>query len=168
MVILGIDPGLRATGYGLVEVLPEALRFVAAGDIRPRPRDPLAQRLGRIHEALSRLMSRHRPEVAVLEKIFTHAHHVTTATLMGHARGVACLAAQEQRVPVAEYPPTQVKKSLTGNGHASKEQVGRMVGQWLGGVEGDWSADASDALALAIIHAHVVQQGRNLPLGARA
>jgi crossover junction endodeoxyribonuclease RuvC len=83
---------------------------------------------------------------------------------MGHARGVACLAVQEQGVELAEYPPTQVKKSLTGRGNASKEQVARMVNQWVP-VEPGWSSDATDALALAIVHAHVMQQERNLHHG---
>lgn len=165
MVILGIDPGLSATGYGLIESLPEGLRVITAGDIRPPRTAPLAERLAVIHDALERLIASHRPETAVLEKIFTHAHHVTTATLMGHARGVACLVAQEQGLRLAEYPPTQVKKSLTGNGHASKEQVARMVAHWLRHEDESWSSDATDALALAIVHAHLEAQRRILPAG---
>ena len=98
-------------------------------------------------------------------KIFTHYKHVTTAALMAHARGVACLAAQELRLSLAEYPSTEVKKSLTGNGQASKQQVARMVGQWLQHVDPGWSRDATDALALAVVHAHVARQQRNLPAG---
>ena len=154
MIILGIDPGLQATGYGIVEAGVTPLRLIAAGDIRPPRTQPLAERLEFIHAALSRLIVRHHPDTAVLEKLFTHHDHVTTAALMAHARGVACLAAQEHRLPLAEYPPTQVKKSLTGNGHASKEQIARMVGQWLRHVDASWTADATDALALAIVHAH--------------
>ena len=165
MVILGIDPGLQATGYGLIDARSDGLRVVTAGDIRPPRTAPLAERLAAIHQALTRLIASHRPETAVLEKIFTHAHHVTTATLMGHARGIACLVAQEHGVPLAEYLPTHVKKSLTGNGHASKEQVARMVGQWLGHREASWSADATDALALAVVHAHTMAQQRRLPAG---
>ena len=165
MVILGVDPGLVSTGYGLIETLPAHLRLVSAGDIRPPRTQPLAERLALINDGLSKLIIRYRPDTAVLEKIFTHHHHVTTATLMGHARGVACLAAQEHGLRLAEYPTTRVKQSLTGNGHASKEQVARMVGQWLGERDETWSADATDALALAIVHAHVISQRRNLPVG---
>ena len=164
MIMFGIDPGLTATGYGIMETLPH-LRVLTAGDIRPPRKEPLAKRLAFIHDALSELMVRYRPDTAVLEKIFTHHHHVTTATLMGHARGVACLAAQEHGLRLAEYPPTQVKQSLTGNGHASKDQVARMVGQWLGERDETWSSDATDALALAIVHAHVTAQRQNLPAG---
>jgi len=165
MVILGVDPGLNVTGYGIIEALPDHLRLITAGDIRPPSTEPLAQRLGVIHRTLSQLIVRYRPDTVVLEKIFTHYRHVTTATLMAHARGVACLVAQEHGVPLAEYPPTQVKKSLTGNGSASKEQVARMVGQWLRQTEESWSADTTDALALAIVHAHIEAQRRNLPEG---
>lgn len=165
MVILGIDPGLNATGYGILETVRDRLRLIAAGDIRPPKQEPLAQRLGAIHDGLLRLMARYRPDTVVLEKIFTHYRHVTTATLMAHARGVACLVAQEHGLPLTEYPPTQIKKSLTGSGHASKTQVARMVGQWLHEADDAWSADATDALALAIVHAHVEAQRRNLPVG---
>jgi crossover junction endodeoxyribonuclease RuvC len=163
MVILGIDPGLNATGYGIVETLARReLRVIAAGDIRPPRTRPLPERLSRIHDELAALIGRHRPDTVVLEQIFTHHEHVTTAALMGHARGAACLAAEAHGVPVEHYPPTHVKKSLTGNGHASKDQVARMVGQWLPGISGDLSADATDALALALVHAHTAAQRRTL------
>lgn len=167
MLILGIDPGLNATGYGIIETGADRLRAVIAGDIRPPAKQPLTERLGVIHRELSALISRHRPAVAVLEKIFTHHSYVTTATLMGHARGAACLAVQEHGLTLAEYPPTQIKKSLTGSGAASKEQVARMVGQWLASRDGSWSADATDALALAIAHAHYETQRQRLPEGLR-
>lgn len=159
---MGIDPGLGATGYGVLEAsLDDRLRVMAVGDLRPPRGLPLAKRLAFLHEGLSALIAAHRPAVAVLEKLFTHHRHVTTAAMMGHARGVACLAVQERGVALAEYPPTQVKKSLTGRGNASKEQVARMVGQWVP-VDGTWSSDATDALALALVHAHLMRQQRNL------
>ena len=157
MIIVGVDPGLRATGYGVIDHDRTRLEFVTAGDIRPPTKDVLASRLKFLHDALSQLISRYRADTVVLEKLFTHHAHVTTAALMGHARGAACLAARDHRLPLAEYPPTQVKKSLTGRGHATKDQVARMVGRWLGVSGADWSADASDALALAIVHAHTLQ-----------
>jgi crossover junction endodeoxyribonuclease RuvC len=164
MIILGIDPGLNATGYGIVDAAPR-LRALTAGDIRPARTLPLAERLGIIHDALAALIARHQPDTVILEKIFTHHAHVTTAALMAHARGVACLVAQEHGLAVAEYPSTEVKRSLTGNGHASKDQVARMVGQWLQQRDAAWSVDATDALALAIVHAHHALQGRRLPVG---
>ena len=165
MIILGVDPGLNATGFGILDAGAGRLRLIAAGDIRPPKTQPLPERLGCIHAALSELISRHHPETAVLEKIFTHHGHVTTAALMGHARGAACLAVRDCGVPLAEYPPTQVKKSVTGRGHASKDQVGRMVSTWLGIPNPGWSHDAADALALAIVHAHTASQNRRLPAG---
>ena len=165
MVILGIDPGLTATGFGVVEASSSRLKFMAAGDIRPPRTHSLAERLERIHAELSTVIARHRPDIAVLEQIFTHHRHVTTAAFMGHARGVACLAIQEHGVMMEQYPTTQVKKTLTGHGAASKEQVARMAGQWLHFSDASWSADATDALALAIVHAHIITQQRNLPAG---
>ena len=165
MVILGVDPGLGATGYGLVAADGSRMRLITAGEIRSPKTLPLAERLERIHVTLAALITRHHPDTVVLEKLFTHHHHVTTAALMAHARGVACLVAQEHVLPLAEYASTQVKQSLTGSGHASKEQVARMVGQWLHETDASWSADATDALALAIVHAHVISQRRNLQAG---
>ena len=162
MIILGIDPGLSATGYGFIEALADSLRVIAAGEIRAPRSHPLAQRLEFIHHTLARLITRYRPEIVVLEKIFTHHQHVTTAAMMGHARGVACLVAQEHGLPLEEHLPTHVKKSLTGSGSASKEQVARMVGQWLRCADPGWSVDATDALALAIVHAHGQRHQRNL------
>ena len=166
MVILGIDPGLNATGFGVLEASPAQLRVIAGGDIRPPRTQPLAARLECIHTALSRLIRHHHPDVVVLEKLFTHHHHVTTVALIAHARGVACLAAQEHGLPLAEYPATQVKKSLTGSGAASKEQVSHMVGQWLDYADPSWTVDATDALALAIVHAHSEAHRQHLPAGA--
>ena len=155
MIILGIDPGLNATGYGILETLRDHLRFIAAGDIRPPKKEPLPQRLGAIHDELLRLMERYRPDTIVLEKIFTHYRHVTTATLMAHARGVACLAAARHQVPLVEYLPTRVKKAVTGYGVASKQQMSKAVGVWLSVETSEWAPDVTDALALAITHAHI-------------
>ena len=161
---MGVDPGLNATGYGFLEA-GARLRLISAGEIRPPRALPIEQRLGLIRDELVVLMSRYRPGAVVLEKLFTHHEHVTTAALMGHARGAACLAARDHGAPLAEYPPTQVKKSLTGSGHATKDQMGRMVSTWLGVANPGWSADAADALALAIVHAHTASQNRRLPAG---
>lgn len=165
MVILGIDPGLNRTGYGIIDSTALRLRFIAAGDIRPSRAEALPARLAVIHDALCRLIAQFQPHIAVLEQIFTHQAYVNTATLMGHARGAACLAVQEHGLTFAEYPPAQVKKSVAGNGAASKTQVARMVGQWLQASDPAWSADATDALALAIVHAHLLSARTRLPEG---
>lgn len=158
MIILGIDPGLSATGYGLIRAEPGGCALEAAGAVRPSARLPLAERLRRLHEGLGRVIDAHRPALTVLEALFVHHAHLTTAALMGHARGVACLVSAQFGVPVVEYLPTRVKKAVTGRGHASKDQVARAVGIWLGGgLDPAWPSDTTDALALAIAHAHISQ-----------
>ncbi|MBI4343488.1 MAG: crossover junction endodeoxyribonuclease RuvC [Candidatus Omnitrophica bacterium] len=166
MIILGIDPGLNATGYGVIEAQGGRWQVVTAGDLRPPRRRPLAERLAFIHDGLEALMSRCHPQTAVLEMVFTHQAYRATAALMAHARGVACLAVQEQGLAMAEYPPARIKQALTGHGAASKAQVARMVGQWLGRLDPAWSSDATDALALALAHARMDAQRRRLPAGA--
>jgi len=160
MIILGIDPGLNVTGYGAIAAAGRRLQLLAAGDVRPPRGKPIAERLGYLHAALSELIQRQRPDTIVLEMVFTHQDYVSTAALMAHARGVACLAAQQQGVPLAEYPTARVKKAIAGRGGAGKEQVARMVAQWIGARDAGWSHDATDALALAIAHAHMQGQGR--------
>ncbi len=155
MVILGIDPGLNATGYGAIVFGDRQMALRIAGDIRPPRSQGLPKRLAFLHEALSRVISQERPDTIVLEMVFTHKRYINTASLMGHARGVACLVAQQHRVPLVEYPTARVKKAVTGRGAAPKEQVARMVAQWLGTHDAAWSFDATDALALAIAHVHM-------------
>ncbi len=154
-VILGIDPGLNATGYGVIAVSGQRLALVTAGEIRPPRGRPLPERLQHLHRALSELLKRQQPDAVILEMVFTHDDYVNTAALMAHARGVACLAAQQHGAALVEYPPARVKKALTGHGAATKDQVARMVVQWLGCANPGWSFDATDALALAIAHAHM-------------
>ena len=158
MVILGIDPGLNVTGYGAIEASGRQVQFLAAGDIRPPPRQPLPQRLAFLYKALSKLVGQQHPQTIVLEMVFTHSRYVSTAAKMAHARGVACLVAEQHGVVLVEHPPARIKKALTGRGAASKDQVARMVAQWIGMYDPTWSFDASDALALAIAHAHMQGQ----------
>ena len=157
MLILGIDPGLNATGYGIVAGGPEGLRAVAAGVIRPPHRQPLSRRLHQLYEALSRVIDANPPEVLVLESVFVHHQFLTTAALMAHARGVVCLLAAQRGLSLIEYLPTRIKKALTGHGQASKEQVAGAVGMWLGFDAGAWPSDTTDALGIAIAHAHIAQ-----------
>ncbi len=164
MVIMGIDPGLNATGYGIIQASPSILQVLTAGHLRPPRARPLGERLAFLYAELGTLIERYHPQNIVLEMVFTHHNYVATAALMAHARGVACLIAQEHGVALSEYPPARVKKSLTGNGAASKKQVARMVAQWLQHTDASWSADATDALALAIAHAHTGAQRQVLPL----
>ena len=155
MIILGIDPGLNVTGYGVINAIDRQLKLITAGDIRPNRAKSLPQRLEELHEALCRLIKQQHPETIVLEMVFSHQDYVNTAARMAHARGVACLAAQQAGVPLVEYPTARVKKAVAGRGAAEKEQVARMVQRWIGSRDPSWSLDATDALALAITHAHL-------------
>ena len=156
MVILGLDPSLTATGYGCIAARGGRLEFLAAGTIRPPARRPMAERLLHLHQELARVIDTHHPDTTAIEGIYTHYERLTTAALLAHARGVCCLTSAMAGVPVVDYLPTRVKKSLTGAGHASKTQVARAVEGWLGVAhDASWSSDATDALALAIAHAHI-------------
>ncbi|MBI2884759.1 MAG: crossover junction endodeoxyribonuclease RuvC [Candidatus Omnitrophica bacterium] len=155
MRILGIDPGLNATGYGVIEAEGGALSLVTAGVVRPPARQALGLRLRILHEALTQVLSSQRPVLMVLEALYTHHDYLTTATLMAHARGIVCLAGAQHGVPIVEYFPTHVKKAVTGHGAASKDQVARMVGVWLSMETSTLASDTTDALALAVAHAQL-------------
>jgi crossover junction endodeoxyribonuclease RuvC len=151
MLLLGLDPGLRNTGWGIVAAEGNRLRHVANGVIRPTGGD-LASRLRALHEALAQIIASHAPDEAAVEETFVNVNGQATLKL-GQARGVVMLAPALAGLPVAEYPANTVKKSLVGYGHAGKDQIGHMVRTLLPGVE-IGSPDAADALAIAICHAH--------------
>jgi crossover junction endodeoxyribonuclease RuvC len=154
MRILGVDPGLIATGYGVIDADSQGrLECLAAGVIRP-PSPELSARLLHIHEAITGLLHEFIPDAMAIEDLFTTYSHPKTAVLMGHARGVICLAASQRAVPVINIAPTQLKRSLTGHGRASKEQVQAMVQRLLHLPTLPTPDHVSDALALAICHAY--------------
>lgn len=156
MLILGIDPGLNITGYGLIETKSDGFSLRDAGFIKTRASEALPKRLARIHGSLSALLDRHRPDCMVLEKIYAHYKHPVTAALLGHARGVICMLAEEKKVAFFEYPATKVKKTSTGSGHASKEQIQKMIEYTFGTAKGSLGpADVTDAISLAITHAYI-------------
>jgi crossover junction endodeoxyribonuclease RuvC len=153
LIVLGIDPGTVAAGYGAVERRPGGGRLLDCGAVRaPRGR-PLAERLRLIHDGLAEVIRRVRPDVAVVEKPFAGTN-LATAIAIGEARGVALLACAARSVPVAEYSPAEIKRSVTGRGSARKEQVALMVKTILGLAEAPRPADATDALAAAICWLH--------------
>ncbi len=159
MLICGIDPGLNVTGYGLLAATPKGLVLKGTGYVRTSSRDPLPRRLAEIHGTLKRVFDRHRPQALVLEKLYAHYRHPVTASLLGHARGVIAMLAQECAIPYFEYPATRVKKAVTGKGHASKQQVQHMVEHMLGvKAEALGPADITDAIALAVTHALVARR----------
>ncbi|MDP2912847.1 MAG: crossover junction endodeoxyribonuclease RuvC [Candidatus Omnitrophota bacterium] len=157
MLILGIDPGLSATGYGIIE--NSTLKLVEAGVIKTRPNTPIQERTRKIFDEISGIIEEHKPAVLVLEKIYSHYKHPTTAILMGHARAMACLVCGKFNVKLVNYPSTRIKKAITGNGHASKAQVQRMVQTLLKLKTPPEPVDISDALAMAISYCYIEESG---------
>jgi len=153
MRILGIDPGLGITGYGIIE--DKDFKVIEAGVIRTQPNTPIQARLKKIYDSLSDIIKEYKPSVLVLEKIYSHYKHPTTAILMGHARAAVCLACGTHNLKLINYPSTKIKKSITGNGHASKQQVQRMVQNLLNLREPPDPVDVSDALAMAITYCFI-------------
>ena len=150
VTVIGIDPGSRHTGWGVVREVSGVLRLVDCGVCSPRAKDSFADRLAAIYHGLSAVLARLEPEEAAIEQVFT-AHNAATALKLGQARGVAVAACAARGIPVLDYEPTLVKKSLVGTGRAEKTQVSFMAGRLLN-VKPDWSADTGDALAIAICH----------------
>ena len=164
--ILGVDPGLRTSGYGVIEVGEGALRLVEGGVLQPSPKERLERRLMQLHEGLVEVLRATRPDCMVLEELWTAYEHPQTAVLMGHARGVLALAAASHGVPVHDLAHTSVKRALTGSGSAQKAQVKGMVVRLLGLAAPPRPDDVSDALALAIAFANVeAQRDRFAELG---
>lgn len=150
--ILGIDPGLRVTGFGVLERSGQNLAYVTSGCIRTDQAADLPERIRTILEGLSQLIAELKPHQVAVEKVFVNVNPQSTL-LLGQARGAAICAAVIGGLPVSEYTALQVKQSVVGNGHARKEQVQEMVRRLLR-LPGDPSPDAADALACAICHAH--------------
>ncbi|MDA0785496.1 MAG: crossover junction endodeoxyribonuclease RuvC [Proteobacteria bacterium] len=151
MRLLGVDPGLRFTGWGVVDIDGNRLRHVANGVVKSGTGE-LAQRLVRLHQGLVEVVSTYRPDSAAVEETFVNKDGQSTLKL-GQARGIALLVPALAGIPVAEYAANSVKKSVVGYGHADKDQIGHMIGVLLPGALVE-SADAADALAVAICHAH--------------
>lgn len=153
MIILGIDCGSRRTGFGVIESDGRKHRMVVAGAITLSDKDPLPQRLCKVHNELLDLMSKHPPDAVAVEDVF-HGANVRSALKLAHVRGVALLLAARQGLPLGEYTPLEVKMGVVGYGRADKGQVQMMVKSLLGISESVGSFDASDALAVAICHAN--------------
>ncbi len=151
MRLIGLDPGLRLTGWGVIDVEGNRLRHVAPGGVKVAGERSLAVRLSDLFEAIAAIVTEQQPEEAAVEETFVNVNAGSTLKL-GQARGVVMLAPARAGLPVFEYAANLVKKSVTGAGHADKRQIAMMVGRLLPGV--DATADAADALAVAICHAH--------------
>ena len=151
MNILGIDPGLGTTGYGIISNINNEMELVDFGTIKTSPKDSLSKRLKIIFDDISELIIKYKPSIFSIEEIF-YSNNVKSSLLLGHARGVAIAAAATNDIIVYEYSAKKIKQSLTGNGNAHKEQVKFMVKNLLKLQEAPKSHDASDALAIAICY----------------
>jgi crossover junction endodeoxyribonuclease RuvC len=156
--VLGIDPGLHVTGYAVVEAGPRGPRVLEAGIIRStegRAAADMAQRLGSVYNGIVEVIAQFRPQAVAVEQLYAHYEHPRTAILMAHARGVILLAAGQAGLPVVSYNATRIKKTITGNGRASKEQVQHTVQRELGLAKLPEPPDVADALAAALCHYYV-------------
>jgi crossover junction endodeoxyribonuclease RuvC len=160
VIILGLDPGLGTTGWGVIAAEGNRLRHLANGQIRTDPKAELPARLVELHARLAAVLAEHRPDAAAVEEVFVNENPQSTLKL-GQARGVVLLAAAQARMPVGEYAARLVKKAVVGTGGAEKAQVHAMVQRLLPGVK-IVGADAADALAVAITHAHHLASARAL------
>jgi crossover junction endodeoxyribonuclease RuvC len=152
--ILGIDPGLNTTGYGVIDSRGASVRLVEAGVIRTKPKASLEHRLGEIYQSIQELLQALKPQRLAIEQLFSHYERPRTAILMGHARGVICLCAQQHQMTVQNFEPTKVKKLLTGNGRAPKSQMQLAVKLQLNLATVPEPADVADALAIALCGHH--------------
>ncbi len=159
MLLLGLDPGLRNTGWGVIEAEANRLRHIANGVVRSGS-GPLADRLLRLHQGLTEVIGDFRLDGAAVEETFVNRDGKATLKL-GQARGIVMLVPAQAGVPVAEYPANTIKKSVVGFGHADKTQIGHMIAMLLPGADVA-TADAADALAVAVCHAHHVATSQRL------
>jgi crossover junction endodeoxyribonuclease RuvC len=153
VIIFGIDPGTARTGYGCVETDGRRHRLVVFGSIAPPAHTTFPERLLYIHAGLAALLTEHRPDCVAIENVF-HAKNVRSALKLGHARGIALLAASQAGTTIGEYSPAEIKRAVVGFGRAEKGQVGQMVKLLLGLDVVPAPHDAADALAVAICHGH--------------
>ena len=158
MRVMGIDPGTRVAGWGVVEREGSSIRWVAHGVVKPDPGLPFPQRLLELHQGLADVLATHRPDWVAIEEVF-YGKNVKSAIKIGEGRGVALLAAAQAGARVAEYAATVIKKAVVGSGGAHKTQVQEMVRVILGLAEPPRPLDASDALAMAICHCHRYREG---------
>src|SRR4051812_4306491 len=159
MIVLGIDPGLNTTGYGVLDFANNQPRLVEAGVVRSKASRSLSERLKELHDGVAEILTSLKPEVLAIEELYSHYDRPTTAILMGHARGVIILAAAEAGVPVVSYRATQIKKTITGNGHAAKWQMQEAIRRELNLPTLPEPPDVADALAIALCHCYLGVRG---------
>ncbi len=161
-LVLGIDPGLNTTGYGIIDVASGEPKMVEAGVFRSKRNDNLELRLKSIHDGMVDVLNSFDISVLAIEELYSHYERPTTAIIMGHARGVLCLAAGQKGIKIYPYAATQVKKMLTGNGRAPKSQVQMAITRMLNLAEIPSPPDVADALAIAMCHFYLSQRTASL------
>lgn len=158
MRILGIDPGLITTGFGIVEVGgPGKSKLLEAGTIKPNARAKFEERIFKVHSHIAAIIEENQPDAIVLEKLYAHYKHPATACVLGHVRGVICLAVAQSKTPLTEYSVKRVRQALVGNGNATKPQVQEFIKRLFNIPKVSMALDTSDALALALGHAHMLK-----------
>ena len=157
MIIVGIDPALAVSGYGVIRAHKATLALIEAGIIKTSVKEAVPARLDKIYRGVLKLISDTQADCLVLEQIYSHYKHPATACILGQARGVICLAAYTAKLPFFAYSATRVKKAIVGKGLASKAQVQRMVASLLGLNSLPKYNDVTDALALAIAHSYIIR-----------
>ncbi|MCK4518632.1 MAG: crossover junction endodeoxyribonuclease RuvC [Candidatus Omnitrophica bacterium] len=162
MRIIGIDPGLNATGFGVIERNKSGSKLITAGVIRTSSKDLIQDRLSKIYSGIDGIIREQKPQILVLEEVFSHYKHPSTAICLGYARGIICLVSGQAGIPIKSYAAKRVKKAITGRGDAQKHQVQRMVQHLLNIKEEKMPFDLSDALALALAYTYLdkIESGR--------
>lgn len=159
MRVLGIDPALTQTGYSIIDkTKTDKLKLVEAGIIKPSSKDSLDKRLFNLYSALYNIIEEFKPEVLVLEKLYSHYKHPTTSILMGHARGVICSLCGQEKIRLVGVSATRIKKSITGNGHASKLQIQKMIEHMFNLGNKEYPSDVTDAIALAVGYLNITSK----------
>ncbi len=156
MRILGVDPGLNITGYGILDDTDGCVKVIEAGVVRTKGTEPMARRLHVIGREMENIVRQFQPDAIAIEELYSHYGHPRTAIIMGHARGIVLLKAAEAEVEVFPYSSTKVKNSLTGNGRASKRQVQQMICSTLSLLSVPEPPDVADALAVALCHCRML------------
>lgn len=156
--ILGIDPGLNITGYGILRRTPRGPKLEEAGIVRGGAGGELPPRLNKIHSGLEDVINSFKPTAVAIEQLYSHYQRPRTSILMGHARGVICLVAAQNEIPVFDYAATKVKKLLTGNGRAPKSQMQQAIQRELSLSQLPEPADVADALAIALCHFYMADR----------
>lgn len=157
MRILGIDPGLITTGYGVVDIKSGGVKILEAGTIEPDAKAPFEQRLLKFHLHITTILQTHQPDIVVLEKLYAHYKHPATSIVLGHVRGVICVSVAQQKVELVEQSVKRIRKALIGNGNATKIQMQEFVKRVLNIKSAGFKLDTSDALSLALGQAHMMR-----------